>query len=75
MGKKAAFTGGGLSHVCVQSGLSTSATNFGQLPKRGSCFFLKQTLIQHKIPFEIVQDGSFYSDALNFFKHFNYLGK
>ena len=23
--------------------------------------FLKQTLIQHKIPFEIVQDSSFYS--------------
>ena len=37
-------------------------TIFGQLPKRGSCFFLKQTLIQHKIPFEIVQDSSFYSE-------------
>jgi len=24
--------------------------------------FLKQTLIQHKIPFEIVQDSSFYSE-------------
>ena len=24
--------------------------------------FLKQTLIQHKIPFEIIQDDSFYSE-------------
>ncbi len=24
--------------------------------------FLKQTLIQHKIPFEIIQDNSFYSE-------------
>ena len=48
----------------------------GSFPKGGAAFFesigmdtttairifLKQTLIQHKIPFEIVQDSSFYSE-------------
>ncbi len=32
--------------------------------------FLKQTLIQHKIPFEIIQDNSFYSDKnMNALEH------
>ena len=32
--------------------------------------FLKQTLIQHKIPFEIIQDNSFYSEKnMNALEH------
>lgn len=50
----------------VDTALKYDADNFfesiGMDTTTAIRIFLKQTLIQHKIPFEIVQDSSFYSE-------------